>query len=137
MEPISAHMNIEYKKHINTYDPIAVGWTHENKNVLLEFSELITAVFSAKLNRVIIALYSENKLFFYYLNGELELSARLPTIDLYQYRGINKNLESKTGVSFLFHPVADSVGNKWRDAEQYELDIKCSDFLGKKLGIYR
>jgi len=130
-------MNIVYKKFINEYDPISVYWNHSGKDVLLEFPESITAIFSEKINRVVVELFSANNLHFYNLNGELDFSGSLPNMENYQYRGINKSIDSKTGISFLFHPIADSVGNEWRDTEQYELDLKSSNFLGKKLGIYR
>ncbi len=130
-------MNIEYKKYINEYDPVSVGWVHEEKDVLLNFSEPITAVYSEPLDRVIVELFSENRLCFYNLAGALESSGSLPRLEHYQYRGIHKSIGSKSKVSFLFHPIDDSVGNKWRDTEQYELDIRCNNFLGKNLGIYR
>ena len=130
-------MNIEYKKFVNEYDPVSVGWNLAGKDILLEFSQPNTAVFSEKLGKVVVEIYDENKLNFYDANGTLEFSSFLPSLDNYQYRGINRNIESKTAISFLFHPVAQSVGNKWRDTEQYELDLQCINFLGKKLGIYR
>lgn len=130
-------MDLEYKKYINTYDPVAVGWTHNKNSILIEFSEPISAIYSEKLDRVVVEIYAENKLSFYQLSGQLDFSIDLPNLECYQFRGIHKNFESKTGISFLFHPVADSVGNKWRDTEQYELDVKTSNFLGRRLGIYR
>ena len=130
-------MNVEYKKFVNEYDPVCVGWKYAGKDVLLQFSQPITAVFSEKIGKVVVEIYSENKLNFYNINGKLECSNFLPTLENYQFRGINKSIESKTGISFLFHPISQSVGNKWRDTEQYEMDLECVYFLGKKLGIYR
>ncbi len=130
-------MKITYKKFINTYEPISVEWNFNGREVLLEFTESITAIFSEKINRVVVELFSENKISFYELSGELDLSGTLPNMENYQYRGINKSIQSKTGISFLFHPTDESVGNEWRDTEQYELDLKAPNFLGKKLGIYR
>jgi len=60
----------------------------------------------------------------------------IPEIDGYQYRGLNNNLKSKTGLSLLYFPVAENVGNEWRDLEQFEL-LEGKNLLGKKLGIYR
>ena len=45
-------------------------------------------------------------------------------------------MDSKTGVSLLFHPNTNEVGNKWGDTEQYEL-IMGDNTLGKFLDIYR
>lgn len=41
-------MNIKYRKLVNKHDPISVGWVHEGKDVSLEFTEIITAIFSKK-----------------------------------------------------------------------------------------
>ena len=130
-------MNIQYTKFINQYDPVAVSWNNKGDVVLLEFSVVITALYSEILKQVVVELYEDNKINFYDSDGVLTSSEIIPRLDGYQFRGINKNLNSKTGISLLFNPVSDSVGNEWRDVEQYELDFKAKNFLGKKLGIYR
>lgn len=130
-------IDIEYTKHVNTYDPVSVAWQHESKKYELDFDEPISALYSEPMEQVIVEVYGENKLNFYSLNGELVFSEKLPELSGYQFRGINKNLKSKTGISFLFHPSDEGMGNEWGDTEQYELLAKPGHRLGKKLGIYR
>lgn len=130
-------MQISYKNFVNTYDPVSVGWNYQGKDLLLEFPEPITAIYSEKIDRVVVELFSNKQLNFYKLSGELDFSASLPGMDNYQYRGLNKSIESQTGISFLFHPITEKVGNEWRDTEQYELNFNPQHLLGKRLGIYR
>ncbi|MFT3930597.1 MAG: hypothetical protein QM709_09925 [Spongiibacteraceae bacterium] len=128
---------IRYTKFLNTYDPVSVSWDYQGRTVQVDFPSVISALRSDKLNCVVIEIYEEGKLNFYALTGDLVSSEALPYLQGYQFRGINKNKESKTGISILFNPVDDSVGNKWRDIEQYELTDKPGFRLGRSLGIYR
>lgn len=130
-------MKIEYTKHINTYDPVAVSWAYDGKRIELTFETPIAALFSKPLNNVIVELYGANRLNFYELDGTLKASEYLPRLEHYQFRGLNRNKESRTGISFLFHPLDDSVGNQWRDTEQFEMTINSDNRVGKNLGIYR
>ncbi|MCP5014684.1 MAG: hypothetical protein GY938_05295 [Ketobacter sp.] len=130
-------MKIKYTKHINTYDPVSISWEYQGKDVEIDFNTPITGVYSEPLSCVVVEVYSENLLNFYSLDGGLISSERLPELENYQFRGITKSIKSKTGVSFLFHPSNDQVGNKWGDTEQYELTNDKEHRLGQNIGIYR
>lgn len=130
-------IQLTYTKHINTYDPVAVSWQFGGKSVELEFKAPIEALFSNYLDAVVVEVYDENALNFYSLNGSLLSSEPLPAMAHYQFRGLNKSKESKTGIALLFHPADESVGNQWRDTEQFELTEKAVSRIGKRLGIYR
>ncbi len=81
-------------------------------------------------------MYEEGKIGIYTPSGKIEVEIVIPKMEGYQFKGINKNNESVSGVSLLFFPVALGKGNKWRGIEQYELKLE-NDSLGKYLNIYR
>ncbi|WP_444923240.1 hypothetical protein ACJJH9_14900 [Microbulbifer sp. DLAB2-AF] len=53
----------------------------------------------------------------------------------YQFRGLNKNKKSSTGVLLLYFPVEAGVGNQREDFEQFELLVACP-YLGGFIDIY-
>jgi len=130
-------MKIEYVKHINTYDPVAVAWDCNGKRVELIFEVPISALYSEPLANVVVEIYGENKLNFYGLDGALQESEAIPTIEHYQFRGLNKSVESETGISLLFHPADETVGNQWRDTEQFEMGKNKKNRVGRNLGVFR
>lgn len=129
-------MKILYTKFLNEYDPISATWEYNHSNVLLEFSELINAIYSERIERVAVEILCKH-ISFYKLNGSLDFSVPCPGMDKYQYRGLNKNNHSRTGISLLFHPTERSIGNEWQDMEQYEMEFNSPNLVGKYLGIYR
>ncbi|WP_370981205.1 hypothetical protein [Agaribacterium sp. ZY112] len=114
----------------------AFSWIYENKEVTISFSVIARHVYVEDNESVFFSLYSEDEILRYSLSGELIESFNIPEKRGYQYRGINRNLKAKLGVSLLFCPVDDDVGNQWRDIEQYELESE-SQPLGKYINIYR
>ena len=113
-----------------------LSWTHEERLVEINFSFDASAVFSKKLNLVFVEAYADMEVQLFKLNGEYVEKYKIATLEHYSFRGLNQNMDSKTGVSLLFHPNTNEVGNKWGDTEQYEL-IMGDNTLGKFLDIYR
>lgn len=113
-----------------------LSWTHEERLVEINFSFDASAVFSKKLNLVFVEAYVDMEVQLFKLNGEYVEKYKIATLEHYSFRGLNQNMDSKTGVSLLFHPNTNDVGNEWGDTEQYEL-IMGDNTLGKFLDIYR
>lgn len=130
-------MDIKYTKYGKQYDPIAFSWLYDGCTRELDFNYSISALYSEKIDSIVVEIYEENKLNFYSPKGELLSSESIPRKEDFQFRGINKNLKSKTGISFLFHPLKKSEKNKWGDTEQYEMLKPPNHRLGKFLNIYR
>lgn len=129
-------MNVELIRNRSTDEYDTVQWECSGGGVRLSFPFEVNAIYASKISRVIVEKYEQGKVGFYQLDGALEFDSEIPKIEGYRFRGINKNSESKTGVSLLFYPSDPGKGNQWRDIEQYELvaDLKC---LGRYLNIYR
>ena len=113
-----------------------LSWTHEERLVEINFSFDASAVFSKKLNLVFVEAYADMEVQLFKLNGEYIGKYKIATLEHYSFRGLNQNMDSKTGVSLLFHPDTNDAGNEWGDTEQYEF-IKEDNTLGKYLDIYR
>jgi len=113
-----------------------LSWVYEGELIEINFSFDASAVFSKKLNLVFVEAYADMKVQLFKLNGEFVEKYKIATLEHYSFRGLNQNMDSKTGVSLLFHPDTNEVGNVWGDIEQYEL-IKEDNTLGKYLDIYR
>ncbi|KYL32977.1 MULTISPECIES: hypothetical protein [Pseudoalteromonas] len=113
-----------------------LSWTHEERLVEINFSFDASAVFSKKLNLVFVEAYADMEVQLFKLNGEYIGKYKIATLEHYSFRGLNQNMDSKTGVSLLFHPNTNEVGNEWGDTEQYEF-IMGDNTLGKFLDIYR
>ncbi|WNO11133.1 hypothetical protein [Teredinibacter sp. KSP-S5-2] len=129
-------MKIYLRKNQTTNEYDTISWESSNKDISLSFPFEISAVYADKISKVIVEKYELQKIGFYVLNGELEFETDIPSIKGYKFRGLNKNLSSKTGVSLLFYPDEPGKGNQWGDIEQYEL-VEGADCLGKYLDIYR
>ena len=130
-------MKLVFGKLNSNYEPMAVSWFFEEKNISLDFSVEISAIYSEKLEQVVVELYDLGKLYFYSVDGTLNCEVGIPKLPKYQYRGLNKNNKSKSGICILFHPIDESVGNEWRDTEQYEMVMGIPIVVGDKLDIYR
>jgi len=129
-------MKIQLSKNSKNDEYDSVSWVYLDKKVCLNFDCEVYAVHASKIDRVVVEKCEDNKICFFKLNGEMDFESDIPCIEGYKYRGINKNIESKTGVSLLFYPVGQGKGNAWGDIEQYEL-IASSDCLGGFIDIYR
>jgi len=129
-------MKLNLKKNDLTNEYNEVSWIHNSENVSLSFPFEISALYSQTINRVIVEKYEIGKIAFYLLDGAIDCEVDIPSLEGYQFRGINKNNESKTGASLLFFPIEEDKGNQWRDIEQYELTTS-NNPLGKYLDIYR
>lgn len=114
----------------------SVSWSRDGNDVLLSFPFEINAIFSEKIERVIVEKYEVGKVGIYFLSGDMATEIDIPEMSGYQFRGINRNSESSSGASFLFFPTAPDKGNQWKDIEQYELCLNDNP-LGKYLNIYR
>jgi hypothetical protein len=129
-------MNLDYERH-DGFDPTAVAWCHGDERVVLEFPFPIRAVHSAALQQVVVELIAVGRLGFFDLDGAARSEEDVPELPGYMFWGLNPNRSSRTDVALLFQPVAEGVGNEWRDAEQYELVLGGDSIVGRKLGIYR
>lgn len=98
-------MKIELIKNTSTDHYDAVRWENSGEEVRLEFPYEISAVYADKIKKVVVEKFEIDKIGFYKLSGELDFYADIPSMDGYKFRGIKKNLESKTGASLLFYPT--------------------------------
>ncbi len=129
-------MNIEYENYTD-FEARTVYWYFNNSKIALKFSVVISAVYSEKLNNVVVEVYEQNELQFYNLDGSLHFTRKIPQLEKHQFRGINPNLKSGSGVSFLYQPQQVAGNNECIDMLQYEMTLDKDNLLGKKLGIYR
>lgn len=129
-------MNIRLIKDTLSGDYQRASWVHDGNDVVLDFPFEIHAIYSARLNRIVVEMFGRKKIGFYKASGELDVEVAIPDIEDYQFRGINKNNKSVSGVSLLFLPLVPRRSNEWGDIEQYELKIE-NESLGRYLDIYR
>ena len=113
-----------------------LSWRWSGGNVSLEFETIARPVFSEVVEKIYVSEYLKSSIYIFAKSGELVRTIEIPTIDGYQYRGLNKNKKSKNGIALLYVPVDEGRGNEWRDIEQYELNDE-SPNLGSFLDIYR
>lgn len=111
-------------------------WQHSGEFVELELDYDASAVFSESMQLIFVEAFEKNKIFSFDLRGILKDSYDIPIKDGYNFRGLNKNNESSSGISLLYHPYRGDKGNEWNDTEQYEFILK-DDILGPFLDIYR
>src|SRR6187551_1081748 len=111
-----------------------LSWYHEGDLILVTFDYDVSGLYSDKLNKIVVDIYEEKKIFLYGVAGNCEAEYVIPEMKGYQFRGLNKSNESKTGVSLLYHPFEDGVGNQWGDTEQYEFFLDADQKM-KMLGI--
>ncbi|WP_188150486.1 hypothetical protein [Teredinibacter waterburyi] len=130
-------MNIKFEKKGEGKNAFTIlSWELEGKLFSLEFSTIARPVYSAVAKRVYVSEYMKSSIYVYSESGELLKKYRIPEKDGYQFRGLNPNKKSCTGVSLLYFPIRDDVGNKWGDIEQYEL-LDNDPPLGEFIDIYR
>lgn len=129
-------MKLNLKKNDLTSEYDEVSWIYKSENISLAFPFEINAIYSDIINRVIVEKYQIGKIGFYLLDGAVDFEVEIPSLEGYQFRGISRNNNSKTGASLLFFPIEKDKGNQWRDIEQYELTT-LKNPLGKYMDIYR
>jgi hypothetical protein len=113
-----------------------VSWVNGDRTVRIEFPTIARPVYSNVMSKVYVSVYSDRKIYEYDMSGNLVKSHNIPQLSGYQYRGLNSNKKSNTGISILYFPTEDNVGNQWRDIEQYEF-VDSDPPLGDFLSIYR
>ncbi len=113
-----------------------LSWEFEGRIITLEFSTIARAVYSSVTRRVYVSEYIKSLIYVYSRDGILVNTYKIPKNPGYQFRGLNKNDKSETGVSLLYVPVESGKGNEWGDIEQYEF-LNADVPLGKFIDIYR
>ncbi|WP_219702730.1 hypothetical protein [Marinomonas lutimaris] len=113
-----------------------LSWVYEDRLIEKNFTFDASAVFSEVLSLVFVEAYRDSEVHLFRLNGDFLRKYKIATLENYDFRGLNKNIHSKTGVSLLYHPKSNDVGNEWGDTEQYEFRME-EDTLGEFLDIYR
>lgn len=113
-----------------------LSWVHNGKLVEKYFLFDASAVFSQKMNLVFVEAYADMEVQLLNLDGDFVGKYEIVPLEGYSFRGLNKNTNSKTGVSLLYHPCDVKLGNCWNDTEQYEF-VMGDNTLGKFLDIYR
>lgn len=111
-------------------------WQYDGISVELELDYDASCVFSESMQLIFIEAYEKKKIFSYNLNGTLSDSYNICAKKGYEFRGLNKNNKSASGVSLLYHPSSSDTGNEWNDIEQYELLLE-ENTIGPFLDIYR
>jgi hypothetical protein len=131
-------MNISSETESRDGRPIKVTlkWSVNGENKNLVFKYDISYRFSDKIGMLFVEVYELNLIQVYDSQAILQNEYEIPKLEGYQYRGLNINKNSKTGISLLYFPVHKNVGNEWKDIEQYEF-IDNESIIGKKLGLYR
>lgn len=115
---------------------MSLYWSFGDKKVAIYFSSLVGYVYSKKTGKIYVSEYGKSSIYFYSKDGSLLKTIKIPQKNGFQYRGLNRNEKSPSGVSLLYFPVNDEVGNKWGDIEQYEL-LEANPYVGGFINIYR
>jgi len=113
-----------------------LSWQYDGMSVELELDYDASGVFSESIQLIFIEAYEKKKIFSYNLNGTQRDSYNICAKAGYEFRGLNKNIKSATGISLLYHPSSSDTGNEWNDTEQYELVLE-ENTIGPLLDIYR
>ena len=131
-------MNISTETGVRDERPIKVDlkWSINGEDKKLSFKYDISYKYSEKIKTLFVEIYEINKIKTFDSQARLQNEYEIPKLEGYQYRGININKNSKTGISLLYFPLSKNTGNQWKDLEQYEL-MDAKNILGEKLGIYR
>lgn len=115
---------------------VTLKWSVNGEDKNLVFKYDISYRFSDKIGMLFVEVYELNLIKVYDSQANLQNEYEIPKLEGYQYRGLNINKNSKTGIALLYFPVQKNVGNEWKDIEQYEF-IDNESIIGKKLGLYR
>ncbi|WP_444919810.1 hypothetical protein ACJJID_12780 [Microbulbifer sp. CnH-101-G] len=113
-----------------------MSWDEGGRQVVLKFPTIARAIYSSTSKKVYVSEYIRSLIHVYSQSGELLDNFNIPKKNGCQFRGLNKNKKSSTGVSLLYFPVEAGVGNQWEDIEQFELLDACP-YLGGFIDIYR
>jgi hypothetical protein len=125
-----------FEKKGNRVVATSLDWVNQDKNVGIKLDFDAHAIYSEKLNEIAIENYQKKNILFYSELGKLIREIPLPCLEGHSSRGLNKNNESKSGISLIFFPTDESKKTKWDDMVQYELLLE-KPFVGKYLNIYR
>ena len=113
-----------------------LSWVFEGEKITLKFSTIARAVYSNTSKKVYVSEYIQSAIYTYSENGELLKKITIPEKKGYRFRGLSCNNKSDTGISLLYVPVEEGVGNEWGDIEQYEL-LDTDPDVGEFIDIYR
>ncbi len=111
-------------------------WKSENGEVRVSFPSDVICVYSSSIDKIVAEIFATGTIQLIDTSGKITQEYEIPSMDGYQFRGINRNNKSKSGISLLFFPTKDELKTEWNDIEQYEF-LLSKNPLGKKLGIYR
>ncbi|MCW8932606.1 MAG: hypothetical protein OQL19_20525 [Gammaproteobacteria bacterium] len=125
-----------FTKEGNRVISTTLSWEHNGNNICIDCQDDVQAIYADKLEKVVVELFLQNRIAFYSNEGELSFEIPLPSLDGCSFRGLNKSIKSKTGVSIIFNPEDDKKKNKWNDMVQYEL-LTNAPYISECLEIYR
>jgi hypothetical protein len=111
-------------------------WKNENGEVHISFPSDVICIYSSSINKVVAEIFEARTIQLIDISGKVTDEYKIPSMDGYQFRGINRNNKSKSGISLLFFPTEDKLKTEWNDIEQYEF-LTSENPLGEKIGIYR
>lgn len=94
-----------------------LSWDFESNGVVKRFEHDISFVNSSPLDKVVVSVYAEGKIYVIAHDGEIVDTFNIPQKEGYQYRGLNPNKKSISGVALIYVPMSDDVGNEWGDME--------------------
>ncbi len=112
------------------------SWRIESSEIQVFFPSDVICIYSEKIDRVVADISEIDRIQLINVAGEVTNEYQTPSLNGYQFRGINRNNKSKAGISLLFFPTEESLRTEWNDMVQYEL-LYSKNPLGKKLGVYR
>ena len=113
-----------------------LAWQHNGRTVELALDYDASAIYSEPMQLIFVEAFEQKKIFSYDLNANPKDFYNIPEKDGYEFRGLNKNVKSSSGVSLLYHPFRNDNGNQWNDTEQYEF-VTDDNVIGKFLDIFR
>lgn len=112
-------------------------WSTGDSDFEVKFPTPVRATFDPKSNRIYVSDPLRNRIILLNAsNGVEQRIVPIPDIRGYQYRGLNLNTKSSSGIAVLYFPIDEDKGNEWRDIEQYEF-LPEGTKPGRFLDIYR
>lgn len=114
-----------------------LSWKVNAENISIKLLGDASAVYSELIDSIAVEIYSEKKIHLYDSLGNYLSEYPIVDKDGYQFRGLNRNKKSKSGIALLYHPLRAGLGNEWNDTEQYEFILDELGPVGEKLDIYR
>jgi|SRR5690606_23533889 len=126
----------EFHKEIGDMHTV-LSWKVKAKSVSIRLPGDASAIYSEVIDRVVVEIYPDKKIYIYDSLGNYLCEYSIVDKEGYQFRGLNRNKKSKSGIALLYHPLRAGLGNEWNDTEQYEFILDELRPVGKKLDIYR